>query len=160
MTVYQFIFQPTAGGTVNIHDDGPEQVLATGTIEECQRAWQDTVTGHYRNYLACPSIGLLADKGNIYSFHEGGKGSYSIRLAPELTVDPTYEVRPADSTEWTPAGHTMNECEALMRRMGNGAGRLLILRNNFNGSQAVYEANDIGWMSFKGTFESFYGSAR
>jgi hypothetical protein len=159
MTIHQFVFQPTTRGP-NIRDDGPEQVLATGTLAECQQAWRDTVTGHFRDYEQCVSFGLLYSLGNICSFHQGGKGSYTIRLAPELTENPTYEVRPASDTDWTAAGNTMHEAEAQLARMGKSAGRLLVLRNNFNGSQAVYEANEVGWLDFKGTYENFYGSAR
>lgn len=160
MTIYKFTFQATTPG-INSRDTGPLQVLATGRLDECQQAWRDTVTGYYRDYTKCPSIGLLASKGYVFGFHEGGKGSWSISLAPELTKDPTYEVRPAVSVDdWTPAGHTMAEAEALMRHMGEGSSRLLILRNNFNGSQFVYEANGLGYLDGKGTYESFYGSAR
>jgi hypothetical protein len=159
MPIHQFVFQPTTRGP-NIRDDGPEQVLTTGTLEQCQAAWSSTVTGHYRGFEKCPAIGLLADLGNRYSFHQGGKGSYTIRVMPELTENPVYEVRPANETDWRPAGDSLEEAEVVLRRMGTGAGRLLVLRNNFNGSLAVYEANDLGWMDFKGTYESFYGGAR
>jgi hypothetical protein len=157
MTVYQFVFQPTTRAP-SIRDDGPEQVLATGTLAECQQAWRDNVTGHYRDYEQCESIGLLYNLGNIYSFHQGGSGSYSIRMAPELTENPTYEVRPAADATWTPAGETLAEAEVAMRRMGKGPSDLLVLRNNFNNSLFVYETNNLGYLTPKGTYEQFYGS--
>lgn len=151
MTPYQFTFQPT--------DNGPLEVLATGTLAECQFAWTATVTGFYsQDYTKCPTIGLLAKLGHLYSFHEGGKGSYRISLAPELTENPTYEVRPASHATWTPAGETLAEAEVAMRRMGKGPSDLLILRNNFNNSLFVYETNSLGYLTPKGTYEQFYGN--
>jgi hypothetical protein len=132
----------------------------TGTLAECITAWEETVRGFYRDYTKCPSIGLLAQKGNVYSYHHGGKGSYTIRIAPELTENPTYEVSPGLFDTPTPAGHTIAEAEVVMRRMGEGPGRLLILTNRENGSRYVYEANSLGYLDSKGTYERFFGGAR
>lgn len=70
----------------------------------------------------------------------------------------TYEVRPAaEQNRWVEAGESMDDAEAVMRKMGDGPGRLLILRNNFNGSLSVWSANGLGYLDFKGTHEQFYG---
>ena len=143
--------------------DGTPEVLATGTLEECKAAWTAKATElrlsvESRDPDRYGAIGLLAKKGTIAALSVIGRGSLDLSLAPELTEDAVFEVRPAAERDaWVPAGSTQVEAEVTMRRMGDGPGRLLILRNNGIGELTVWQANSLGYLDFKGTHEQFYG---
>lgn len=137
--------------------------LDKGTLEKCMKGWGRFVSANgFYGVDTDPSryeaIGLVAKLGTRFSLHIGGHGRLAVSVAPDLTVDPTYEVRPAAERDgWVPAGHTIDDAEIQMRRMGDGPARLLILRNNENGALAVYQANRLGYLDFKGSHDSFYG---
>jgi hypothetical protein len=163
MTMFKLTWAPYVY-TNGYEQTGEEQVLATGTEEECRAAW-DRFVSEQRFYGVdktpdkYASVGLLAKLGTLFSISVGRMGRLVLSLAPELTRNPVFEVRPAAERDaWVPAGDTQAEAEVTMRRMGDGPGRLLILRNNGIGELSVWQANSLGYLDFKGTHEQFYGT--
>lgn len=161
-SIFKLVFTPYMyeGG---FERKGTPETLAAGTLEKCRSAWTTFVTnGHFYGVEATPeryeAIGLLHKLGVRYSVSIGRTGLLALWTAPELVEDPSYSVRPAAERDaWVSAGDTLEDAETVMRNMGESDSRLLILRNNENGALAVYQANGLGYLDFKGTHEQFYG---